>query len=65
MHVNGCLAGYFRGLRQGNPLVPLLFIMVSEVLSKMIRRAEDGYISGFVVEMGVVESLIYNFWMIL
>ena len=48
--VNGVPTGFFsssKGLRQGDPLSPYLFVMRMEVLSVLIRRAvEGGFISG-------------------
>ena len=48
--VNGLLAGFFsssKGLHQGDPLSPYLFVMGMEVLSVLIRRAVDGgFLSG-------------------
>ena len=48
--VNGVSAGFFsssKGLRQGDPLSPYLFVMGMEVLSVLIRRVvEGGFISG-------------------
>ena len=47
--VNGAPAGFFsssKGLRQGAPLSPYLFVMGMEVLSVLIRRAMEG---GFIL----------------
>ncbi|RVW69756.1 hypothetical protein CK203_061849 [Vitis vinifera] len=48
--VNGVPAGFFpstKGLRQGDPLSPYLFVMGMGVLSALIRRVvEGGFLSG-------------------
>ncbi|KAK1278012.1 hypothetical protein QJS04_geneDACA022673 [Acorus gramineus] len=48
--VNGSLAGYFnlnKGLRQGDALSPLLFVLVANILSRLTRRAEqDRWVTG-------------------
>ena len=60
--VNGTSTGFFpstRGLRQGDPLSPLLFLIIMEALSRMLGRAvEGGYISGFKVGPSCSELVI-------
>ena len=49
--VNGSPAGFFsssRGLRQDDPLSPPLFLVIMEVLSRMMKKTEEGgFIQGF------------------
>jgi len=50
INVNDEVGHFFqtkKGLRQGDPLLPLLFNIVADMLAKLIKRAnEDGQICG-------------------
>ena len=59
--INGSPEGFFaaqRGIRQGDPLSPSLFILAMEGLNNMIKTTKvNGWLSGFEVAKNNGESL--------
>ena len=59
--INGTPAGFFnssRGIYQGDPLSLLLFLLVMEVLSRLLKKTEEGgFIRGFQVGAALGDGL--------
>jgi hypothetical protein len=63
--VNGSPEGFFdssRGLRQGDPLSPLLFVFVMEALSHMLSTGiNNGLLEGFKVGNVIVSHFLFAY----
>ena len=50
-----------RGLHQGDPLYPLLYILVMETLSRLVNKATDtGFLEGFQITNARTESMLIS-----
>lgn len=59
------IIGCSHGLRQGDPISPLIFLLVVEVLSGMLNRTvEVGMLEGFKVGQVGCQFLIFNLLMV-
>jgi len=62
--VNGTSTGFFQssqGIRQGDPLSPLLFVVVMELLSRMLNASMlQGLLTGFSMGTRNNEELVVN-----
>jgi hypothetical protein len=64
IQVNDDIGHYFqtlKGLRRGDPLSPMLFNIVADMLAILIARAkEDGQVTSLIPHLWKVEYLFYS-----
>jgi hypothetical protein len=49
-----------RGVRQGDPLSPLLFVLAANLLQPIINRAKDMSLFKLPIQVGYTEDFSYN-----